>query len=76
MLRIFLASEALIKICTKIYKKFSFTVFTAIDKRYSVKVEDSPPTFTRGKNCGMKSLLRNLVLVDNRRMKERLITFI
>lgn len=70
MLRIFLASKAVIKVCTKIYKKSFFTVSTAVDKRRSVKFENSPATFTGENLRGMKSLWRNLVPIDDRRMKE------
>lgn len=51
MLRVFLASEAVVKVCTK---NTCSTVSTVADKRRSVKFEDSPPTSTRGKLRGMK----------------------
>lgn len=55
MLRVFLASEAVVEVCNKIYKKSRSTVSTAVDKRRSIRFEDSPPpTFTRGKHRGMK----------------------
>lgn len=54
MLRVFLVSKVVVKVSTKIYKKSCSTVSTTVDKRHSVKFEDSPPTFALGKLHGMK----------------------
>lgn len=55
-MRVFLESEVVVEESTKIYKKSPSPVSTTIDKRRSVSFEDSPPTFSRRKYRGMKSL--------------------
>lgn len=56
MLKVILASEAIVEVCTKIYEKSRITISTVVDKHRSIKMEKnrSSAGFTSGKYRGKK----------------------